>query len=224
MITEVRRLRGRPGWVSVLIEGEGEDAVPLPLPLEEAANLGLGEGETVDGATWKRATDQSAYEEAMHVSLVSLSVRQRSRAELVKRLRKRCIPAAAIDRAHDRLAELGYLDDVAFASAFTRDRVRLRPCGVRRLMADLAGRGVAAGDARQGIEAALAEEEADEAELLDRAASRRAARLGPEWEEADRRRLHAYLTRRGFRGDAVSEWMARNLPPRTRNQENGVAR
>lgn len=97
-----------------------------------------------------------------------------------------------------RCGELGYVDDRAFAAAFVRDRIRLKPRGVFRLRAELREKGVGESDAEAGIRRAFRETGTTERELLERAARKRWRRVGSDEPRTARRRLFEYLRRRGF--------------------------
>ncbi len=148
--------------------------------------------------------------EAMFVGLRYLSVRPRSRRETERRLRRDRIDRAAIQHALERLAALGYLDDAQFAASFARDRIRLRPCGTRRMQSDLLARGVSREDADRGIREAMAEEGATEEALLERVATARARRLTGADPSKARRRLFDYLARRGFAASRIRAWIEVN--------------
>ena len=71
-----------------------------------------------------------------------LGTRPRTRHELVARLRRAAVPQAIIDDTLDRLAELGYVDDLAFARWWAEQRDRHAPRGRRLLEAELRQHGV----------------------------------------------------------------------------------
>jgi regulatory protein len=159
-----------------------------------------------------------------------LETRPRSSDEVRRRLRDAGYRADLVEGTLDRLTELGYLDDAAFARAWVESRDRARP---RALRYELRRMGIAAADA----EAALAAREArasgadpDDPRLVpgageraaseasdDAAAARLLARKGAGLlREADlrKRRAKAYalLARGGFdpgtAGRASAAWLA----------------
>ncbi len=85
-----------------------------------------------------------------------LEARPRSTDEIRQRLRFAGYRTDLVETALERLTELGYLDDAAFAQAWVESRDRAQPRGARALRDELRRKGVAAGDA----EAALAAREA----------------------------------------------------------------
>lgn len=110
-----------------------------------------------------------------------------------------------MEAALERCAELGYLDDRAFAAAYARDRIRLRPRAPALMEAELRRKGVSSEDARRGIARAMEDEDTSEEALLRRAARRRWRVLRGREPEVARPKLLGYLARRGFRAAAARE-------------------
>ena len=131
-----------------------------------------------------------------------LEARQRSAAEVRRRLLQHGYRADLVEGAIQRLTELGVIDDAAFARAWVDSRDRARPRGGRALRQELA---------RKGIERPIADEtladrdierpDADEAaarRLLDRHAGALARVADP---RVRRQRAYALLARNGFDPD-----------------------
>ena len=207
-VTGLSPAKRRSGWTQIELDG----AAPCLLPDEDVYRLRLEVGADLGETELAAVRTSAARAEAMRVGLRHLSVRPRSRREVERRLRRDRIDPAGIERALERLEALGYLDDGEFAAAFARDRIRLRPCGVRRMRSDLLARGVSPEAAEQGIRAAMAEEGVTEGALLERVAVRRASRLKETEPAAARRRLFAYLARRGFSAGSVRAWIEAYWP------------
>ncbi|MGH7475560.1 MAG: regulatory protein RecX [Longimicrobiales bacterium] len=140
-----------------------------------------------------------------------LAQRARSEAQLRTRLARRDFEREVIDRVVARLRQERYLDDVAFAEQLVRARVTRQPRSTTALLRELAEKGVASATAGAAVERVLADEALDERALAERAAEAWARRrLPPRSAVPDRdgvlrlrRRLHAHLERRGFRGEAA---------------------
>ncbi|WP_420634050.1 regulatory protein RecX [Candidatus Palauibacter sp.] len=195
------------------------DDVPLCLlPDEDVYRLRLEVGVELGEVEVDAVRASAARSGAMRVGLRYLSVRPRSRWEVERRLQRDRIDGEAIERTLERLEALGYLDDEEFAAAFSRDRIRLRPCGARRMRSDLLSRGVSPEDAERGIRAAMAEEGVTEDELIERVAAARALRLKGADPAVSRRRLFDYLARRGFSSGSIRAWIAAYWP-----EEDGPA-
>jgi regulatory protein len=164
-----------------------------------------------------------------------LEVRPRSIDEVRRRLREAGYRADLVDGAIERLADLGMLDDEAFARAWVESRDRARPRGERALRSELRRKGVSGALiaevlGERGSASTETGRTGDPASASDRASSESpddvaAARLlarrgGPAAREPDlrRRRAKAYalLARHGFdpdvAGRALAAWMAEAGP------------
>lgn len=205
---------------------------PLDVALEALERSGLGVGDPLPANRRHHLLDADEEARVRDAALDLLSHRARTRAELRRKLVGRGFRPVRVDLCLDRLAERGLLDDRAVASAFVRDRIRHRPRGKSRLAQELRAKGVADPVARDAVEAVLEEEALTEEALARKVLegwlrrqgpatvqALRAAEPTPERERA-RRRLRAYLARRGFGGPALSATLdaARSLraPPGAR--------
>jgi regulatory protein len=142
-----------------------------------------------------------------------LEARQRSTAEVRRRLTTAGYRAELIERAIERLTELGMLDDEAFARSWLESRDRARPRGERALRRELAVKGLE----RAVVDGAMDERELERPDADEAAARRLLARQARSLERvADprvrRQRAYALLARSGFdpglAGDVVREWAA----------------
>jgi regulatory protein len=161
-----------------------------------------------------RRARRSTIEDAgivMEAAAAFLAVRQRSVEETRRRLKHLGYPPALCDEVVERLIELGYLDDLAFAKAWIESRDRARPRGEVALRRELQSKGLpdetirtALAD-RAGSYSASASESAD-AQAARRLIERRSASLRRE-EDPQRRRQRAYalLARSGFAPDICRE-------------------
>lgn len=103
---------------------------------------------------------------------------------------------AAIDTVVDKLRRLGAIDDIAYAAARARTRLR-RGQSLRRIRAGLADKGVAAGDVDSAF-AGIADERAD-LDLAAACAFAQRRKLGPfRRAEADLARELGAFARAGF--------------------------
>jgi len=142
-------------------------------------------------------------EGAFRTVLRALERRGFARADLGRRLARKGHRAEAVAAALERAAGLGLLDDAAFACHFVETKAA-RGRGPVRLQRDLQAMGVD----RRHIDAALAAHwppESDRTSMPRSLAAKRARQLGDLPREAKRRRLVAFLARRGFSGPEVRE-------------------
>jgi len=128
-----------------------------------------------------------------------LEARQRSTAEVRRRLASAGYRSALVDGAVERLTELGMLDDEAFARAWIESRDRARPRGERALRRELAIKGIE----REVVDETLEERATDAPDADADAARRLLARHARSLERiadprARRQRAYALLARSGF--------------------------
>ncbi len=195
----------RPGAVRVLVDGR-----PFCTVHEEAAvgdTLAIGaewEGDRVGAAS--RAADE---EGAWRALLRSLERRSFGVMELRRRLRQKGHTPEAVEFAIGRALATRLLDDAAFARNFVVSRAA-RGRGPARLRRDLGALGVDRGLIDAAIQAHWPEPE-DALALASELARRRVRQLAPLPRDVQRRRLLAYLERRGFTGYRVAELVNRLL-------------
>ncbi len=200
----------------VLVHLEALDGMePLEIALDVVERSGMHVGDSVtatdlaqlqeDDTKW--CTRQAAY----HL----LAYRPRTEQELRARLRAKGFAHAPVEWCLRLLEEQGLIDDHAFASSYVRSRIRLKPRGRFRLTQELRQKGVSAEVAEQAIDQAFNNEETSERALacaaargwLDRQGSTLIESLAgahrSDERERARRRLHAFLSRRGFGADVI---------------------
>jgi len=142
-----------------------------------------------------------------------LEVRQRSVAEVRRRLAQTGYRSELVEGAIERLLGLGILDDVTFAQAWVESRDRTRPRGERALRRELQVKGIEGAIVDESMAARRPEHgSADDpdvaaAELLLRRHASALARIA----DPRKRRQRAYglLARHGFDSEIASTIAAR---------------
>jgi regulatory protein len=136
-------------------------------------------------------------------SLDMLARAPRSVRDLRRRLLLKGEPEADVDATIERLTAARLLDDAAYARTFVRSKVSSQGFSRRRLQQELARRGVARYVADAAIVEVLHDDEMDESANIERVARKKLRALQGLDEETQRRRLFAYLARRGYDVDDV---------------------
>lgn len=149
------------------------------------------------------SSDEQALAACRDAALRFLSYRPRSVAEVRRRLTRQGHAADVIEATVQWLAGYQFVDDRAFAEFWAESRAQFRPSGQRLLRVELAQRGVPADLAREVVASV------DEEEGAYRAAVKRAAKLARDDEDAFRRKLGAFLERRGFDYDVIARTVER---------------
>jgi regulatory protein len=146
----------------------------------------------------------------MEIAVRFLGTRPRTRWELERRLRKAAATDEVIAGTLDRLAGMGYVDDMAFARWWAEQRDRHAPRGRRMVEAELRQHGVPR-DVLEELRGNELAAPALDGEVLPATESERArvaldrhlrGRAIPH-EPGARQRLGAFLIRRGFDPDTV---------------------
>lgn len=197
-ITAIEHDPRRPGTVRLELDGTRFGVVPAELVAAER----LSPGQTIEPDVHERLSAAADVEAAFRTGLRMLELRSFARVDLGRRLQRKGHPRAAIDIALARLLVLGLLNDEAYARNYVQTRAA-RGRGPSRLVRDLLALGVQ----RSLIDRAVAAEwpeGSDRTSMPQALVSKRAAQLGTLPRQTKRRRLLAYLARRGFSGRDVS--------------------
>jgi regulatory protein len=195
----------RPDAIRVDIDGTRFGAVPRDLVSRE----GLTVGREIDPALQERLARAADIEAAFRTLLRALEMRSYAKGDLGRRLQRKGHPRPAVDAALDRVAQLGLLDDAAFAQTYVETRAA-RGRGPSRLTRDLLSMGVERGVIDHAL-AAQWPEGSDRSSVPLALAQKRAAQLGSLPRQTKRRRLVAYLARRGFTGRDITEMVEKVL-------------
>ncbi len=185
IVTEIERKRGR---VRVFIDGE----LALELSVKLAAERGIRPGRTVTAEELAELADADARRRSMDTAVRMLAYGPRSVHELRDRLKRKRFEPEIIAATVDRLKELGYVDDEAFARIWTESRQSARPRSARLLASELRLKGIAPQVANEATSAISDDEAAYEA------ASGRLRSLKGLQYTTFRERLGRFLTSRGF--------------------------
>ncbi len=148
-----------------------------------------------DERTDSERTDSDPSAAARDICLRLLAGRPRARAELADAMRRKGIPAAVAEAVLDRYAEVGLVDDAAYAQAAVRSGHANRGLGRRALRAQLRHKGVDEEVAQRAVAAVGPEDEERRARELVRRKLRTASARD---ELTLVRRLAAMLARKGY--------------------------
>ncbi len=147
---------------------------------------------------------QTPYNRALDL----LSARPYTVRQLRRKLLQKEVPATEADATVARLLGAGLLDDTRYALAYARSKLVGQGASVRRIEQDLARKGVAAEISKQAIADVVVEEEVDTRALIERVARKKLASMGDLDPVVLRRRLFAFLARRGYELDEIRDAVA----------------
>lgn len=185
-ITALSVQRRNPQRVNIYLDGE----FAFGLARLVAAWLEIGQVLSDEKITQLQAEDaqEVAYQQALNL----LSYRPRSAAEIRQNLKRHGADEVCMQQVIERLERSGLVNDAQFARVWVENRSEFRPRSQRALIYELRQRGVAA----QEIEEAV--QELDNQELACLAALKHARKLKDFGLQDFRKKMYAFLARRGF--------------------------
>jgi len=168
-----------------------DDEFAFGLTLMEAAKLRKGQTLTAEEITL--LTHEDAINQAVNRAIDFLSYRPRSSEEVRQNLVKKDIPETVVSIAMERVQNLGYLDDMAFARFWIENRDTFKPRAPRALRFELRQKGI--GD---DILDPLFEEILDVEDSAYRVAVKQIRQYKGKTRQEFKQKLSGKLQRRGF--------------------------
>lgn len=147
--------------------------------------------------------DRLPVQKAMGAALKILAARSCSEGELREKLiAKGWAEPEVVERCIERLKDLNYVNDDAFAHSYARYRVSLKPLGRARVSRELIARKVSRNRIDKALDVVFGE--VAEESLLDQAIERRIRTHGRPGDRAAAKRMFDHLARLGFEYDLIS--------------------
>lgn len=208
LVTAITAASKRNGRFDVLVDG----TVAATLSIDAIERLQLTVGKVIDERLEAAIARETAIVATYDRALNMIALRARAASELRKLLVRKGEPAELVDIAIERLLRAGFLDDTSFAKQFVRMKAAGAGLSRRRLQQELVRRGVARNIADTAIGEVFADEQIDEEEAIDRVARKKLRSLTTLDAQVQRRRLYAFLARRGYDSDAIARTVRAVVP------------
>lgn len=143
-------------------------------------------------------------EKARRYAFLLLKFRLRSADEIRQRLKKKKFTPQVIEETLSFLKDKAFIDDEHFARAWIESRIK-RPLGIRRLKQELQLKGIG----QEIIESQIHEIKKDysEEDVVTRIIQERLEKVKGSDPQKAKRRIYAYLLRRGFSPNIILEAM-----------------
>lgn len=197
-VTRLERQKKAQDRVNVYLDGI------FAFGLNELDAATLRTGQELSETDIAHLRDKDTVVKAINKGVDLLSRRPRSTDEIRQRLARKEYPPSTIEAALERLERMGYLDDRSFATFWIENRNRHKPRGERALRYELRNKGVS-----DAIIDELLDELVDEQEAAYDAAQARIRRMRGKTEAEFKRKIGAFLQRRGFGYDSVRQALDR---------------
>jgi regulatory protein len=165
--------------------------------------VALRKGQELNEVEIAELRNKDAIVKAVDHAANILSYRPQSTQEIRQKLSKKDYEEAVIEAAIERMNQMGYLDDLAFARFWIESRSRSKPLGKQALRYELRQKGIADNLIRE-----LLDELVDESAAAYQAAQGRIRRFRGSSQRDFKQKLGAFLQRRGFRYEAVNQALA----------------
>ena len=185
-ITDIQPQKKHKGRVSVYIDGEFFCGLEKLTVLEHRLKI----GDEVNERTLSEAVFESEVTQAFDKAAGHLSARPHTEEELRKYLAGKGFTASVIDRALEKMAGYGYIDDAEFVQSYIESH--RGKYGVKRLRLELAAK---------GVDGALIDEMVENLDQSEDA--KNAAYKYLRTHEKNKHKLRAYLFGKGFVSEAV---------------------
>ncbi len=150
-------------------------------------------------------TPPSAYNYALNL----LSARPYATRALHRKLIQKKYSAADANDAIRRLVDNGLLNDAKYAEQYARSKMLSTGTSKRRVQQDLYRKGITGDVATDAIANVIADEEIDTAAVIEQVARKKLAQMGALEPLVLRRRLFAFLARRGYDLDEIKDVVSR---------------
>ncbi|MEO1646140.1 MAG: RecX family transcriptional regulator [Chloroflexota bacterium] len=193
-VTLLEQQKNNKERVNVYLDGE----FAFGLNIMDA--MTLKKGQELDAIQIAELRNKDAIVKATDAAANLLSYRPRSIQEIRRRLAKKGYEEVVIESAIERMVKYGYLDDRAFAKFWIESRNRGKPRGKRALQYELRQKGISNAIIRE-----LLDEMVDEESGAYKAAQKRVRRMRGKTEFEFRKKVGAFLQRRGFGFEAVRQ-------------------
>jgi regulatory protein len=204
-----------PARISLYIDGQFALGVGTQIAEERGLRVGL----TLSAPEIAALRDADELGKAVEKALAFLTSRPRSIREVRDRLKEKEVPPDTIEAVMQRLEGWGYIGDEGFARYWIENRTANQPRGKRLLRQELWRKGVE----RETVDQILDDVEINEDGAALELARKRLRQLRALDEQTQRRRLAAFLQRRGYDWPTVKRALDHLFSSREGSDDDGEA-
>jgi regulatory protein len=199
-ITAIKQQVKRKDRYSIYVDGKYSFSLSETALLEQ----GVVSGQELSAAELKDFKKLSVDDKAYGNTLRYVALRSRSQWELRDYLHRKQVEEPTAEKILNKLRELGFVDDTAFASRWVENRRLLKPISTRRLVQELKQKRVS----ETIIKAVIDNDETDEVEALRQLVEKK---RGLSKYRDNQLKLMQYLARQGFSYDDIKTVLADDL-------------
>ncbi|NLV75851.1 MAG: recombination regulator RecX [Tissierellia bacterium] len=194
-ITKIEQQKNNKERINIYINGE----FAFGLMMEIKYKYDLKEGMELDEDYIQKVLKEEELSKAKDQALKFLTYRQRSKKEIINKLKSKGYEEDIIENTLSYLEEYGLVNDVEFAKAFMRDKINLNKFGPTRIKYELY---------KKGIDDSIIEEVLEEDDEEYTRALVLAKKKLPSYKKDDKkaiyRKLGGFLQRKGYSYDCIN--------------------
>ena len=205
-ITNITEHPRKPGRYVIDVDGKQFAIISAEMLVETKTRVGVVVDDRLAARLNDASEDTAMYDRALNL----LAFRARSARELQRRLTMKGESRERAERVVAKLRDIGLINDADFARQVVRSKVSAG-ASKRRVQQELFKRGVARDVADEAVSEVLEDESVDEVAVAERVARKRLPSLASADAITQRRRLYAFLARRGHESETIRKVMDRVL-------------
>ena len=167
---------------------------------------GLEIGQTLDKEQLEKIRREVEFAAARDSAVKYLGRGMKSIKQVEDKLAEKEYSAESIQEVVELLSQRGYLDDVAYATAFINQKTKLNNFGRYRIEQELRGKGVSEGDIQTAYQNMQDDGDAEsDLTLAIRAIEKKVRHKGLPDDPKELQKLKSYLARRGFDFETIDK-------------------
>lgn len=199
IITAITQQKNNKDRYSVFID----DNFAFGLIMQDIVYFKLKQGEEISQEKYNFIQNELIYIQAQDIALHYIAYKMRTEQEVRKKLFEKEYTEYIIERVIHFLIEYHYIDDMKYCKSYIKQRLQCNPKGVYVLKMELKQRGIKQSIIDKAIENSDVDELNDAIKLLQKKCL-----YLDDIDEKNKKRLFAFLQRRGYSYDIIKEAFA----------------
>ena len=199
IITAITQQKNNKDRYSVFID----DNFAFGLIMQDIVYFKLKQGEEISQEKYNFIQNELIYIQAQDIALHYIAYKMRTEQEVRKKLFEKEYTEYIIERVIHFLIEYHYIDDMKYCKSYIKQRLQYNPKGVYILKMELKQRGIKQSILDKAIENSDIDELNDAIKLLQKKCL-----YLDDIDEKNKKRLFAFLQRRGYSYDIIKEAFA----------------
>ena len=199
IITAITQQKNNKDRYSVFID----DNFAFGLIMQDIVYFKLKQGEEISQEKYDFIQNELIYIQAQDIALHYIAYKMRTEQEVRKKLFEKEYTEYIIERVIHFLIEYHYIDDMKYCKSYIKQRLQCNPKGVYVLKMELKQRGIKQSIIDKAIENSDIDELNDAIKLLQKKCL-----YLDDIDEKNKKRLFAFLQRRGYSYDIIKEAFA----------------